>query len=67
MVNLAQIPAVSSERRAVTPSVLVLKATDDGWALIGQRGEVVFEAEGLRGRQACLSFARDHGVLALIR
>jgi hypothetical protein len=48
-------------------AVLLLRATDDGWALVDPRGEVVFSAEGRAGRQACLAFARDHGVLALIR
>jgi hypothetical protein len=46
-------------------SVLLLRATDDGWALIDAQGEVVFAADGQRGRQACLAFARDAGVLAL--
>ncbi len=46
-------------------TVLSLRATDDGWALIDAEGEVVFGAEGQRGRQACLAFARDAGVLAL--
>jgi hypothetical protein len=46
---------------------LLLRATDAGWALIGARGEVVFRAEGQSGRRACLAFARDRGVLALIR
>jgi hypothetical protein len=45
----------------------LLRATDAGWALIGARGEVVFRAEGQSGRRACLAFARDRGVLALIR
>jgi hypothetical protein len=57
------------KRKAESPAnaVLLLRATDDGWALVDARGEVVFSAEGQAGRQACLAFARDHGVLALIR
>lgn len=50
---------------AVTPSRLTLRATGDGCALIGPEGDVVFEADGLGGRRACLEFARRHGVLAL--
>lgn len=47
-------------------TVLQLRATDEGWALIDQRGVLVFSADGRIGRQACLAFARDHGVLALV-
>ncbi|MBV8733644.1 MAG: hypothetical protein JO321_02635 [Solirubrobacterales bacterium] len=45
--------------------VLKLRATSDGWALVGQDDEVVFLATGPRARQECLEFAREHGVLAL--
>jgi hypothetical protein len=47
-------------------TVLQLRSADEGWALIDQRGVLVFSAEGRTGRQACLAFARDHGVLALV-
>jgi hypothetical protein len=58
--------STSFEKRPAAPTVLILRATDAGWALVTQDGEVVFEAEGLEGRQECLAFARDRGVLALI-
>lgn len=45
--------------------VLTLGATSDGWSLIGRDDEVVFHASGRGARQACLEFAREHGVLAL--
>lgn len=44
---------------------LALFPTEDGWSLVGARGEVVFRAAGVRGRRACLEFARDRGVLAV--
>ena len=66
MAILAHIPAEPSAGRFASQGVLVLTATDEGWALVGQGGEAVFEADGLEGRQACLSFAHEHGVLALI-
>jgi hypothetical protein len=59
--------ATSSSNEVAAERVLLLRATGEGWALIGVRGDVVFRAYGQTGRQACLAFARDHGVLALIR
>ncbi len=56
-------PETSSESR---PRVLLLRADDGGWSLLAPHGERVFHASGPRGRQACLAYARDHGVLALI-
>ena len=44
---------------------LRLRPTEDGWSLIGTRGEVVFRALGTQARRACLEFARDHGVAAV--
>ena len=44
---------------------LTLRATGDGWALIGPEGEIVFRGLGVRGRHACLEFARERGVLAV--
>jgi hypothetical protein len=44
---------------------LILRSTDDGWALLGQDGEIVFHGIGLPGRQQCLEFARDHGVISV--
>jgi hypothetical protein len=66
MTTLASKPVL---RKADAPAnaVLLLRATDDGWALVDARGEVLFSAEGHAGRQACLAFARAQGVLALIR
>lgn len=66
MAILAHIPADPSVGRSAVQGVLVIKATDEGWALVGQEGEAIFEAGGLEGRQACLNFAHEHGVLALI-
>ncbi len=43
-----------------------LRATEDGWSLLGPSGEVVFRGFGLASRRACLEFARDAGVLAVI-
>jgi hypothetical protein len=58
-------PSHGSDRS--TDRKLLLRATNAGWALIGAQGEVVFRADGHTGRQACLAFARDRGVLALTR
>lgn len=59
--------AYSPNTEQPVSSMLLLRSTDSGWALSDARGEIVFSAEGRGGRQACLEFARDHGVLALIR
>jgi hypothetical protein len=45
---------------------LILTATTDGWALISDNGAVVFRRAGAGARQACLAFARDHGVLSIV-
>lgn len=45
--------------------VLKLRATREGWSLIGPGDEVVFHATGRQARQECLEFARERGVLAL--
>lgn len=47
------------------PERLRLRATGDGWSLIGPAGELVFHGLGRRGRHECLQFARDRGVLAV--
>ncbi len=57
--------ADASDSVAVAGSHLTLRTTADGCSLIGPEGEVVFRADGLDGRRACLEFARRHGVLAL--
>jgi hypothetical protein len=48
------------------PQHLSLRATGDGWSLLGPEGELVFQAIGLAGRRACLEYAREHGVLAVL-
>ena len=58
----------SSDRRGVRlgpVNGLTLRATGDGWALLGPEGEIVFRGLGVRGRHACLEFARERGVLAV--
>jgi hypothetical protein len=45
---------------------LTLRATGNGWSLLGPRGEEVFHAPGVAGRRKCLEFARDHGVLVVL-
>ena len=47
------------------PDRLVLRATGDGWSLIGPTGELVYHGLGRRGRHECLQFARDRGVLSV--
>ena len=66
MTTLAYLPTDSGTATEGRPRVLLLRADDGGWSLLGPDGERVFHAAGLRGRQACLAYARDHGVLALI-
>lgn len=47
------------------PERFILRATGDGWSLLGPGGDVVFHGLGRRGRHECLQFARDHGVLSV--
>jgi hypothetical protein len=47
------------------PARLVLRATGDGWSLLGPDGELVHFGLGRQGRHECLQFARDRGVLAV--
>jgi hypothetical protein len=35
--------------------------------LIDPHGEIIFYADGIKGRRECLEYARRHGVLALSR
>jgi hypothetical protein len=51
--------------RRAAPGHLILRATDDGWSLIGPEGEVVFRARGVGGRHQCLEFAHAHGSIAV--
>jgi hypothetical protein len=52
--------------REVTASQLRLRPTEDGWSLIGSRGEVVFRGLGVRARRECLEYARERGVVAVV-
>lgn len=52
--------------RAVANQRCSLRATDDGWSLLAPSGAVVFRGCGLASRRACLEFARDSGVLAVV-
>ena len=47
------------------PDRLFLRATGDGWALLGPGGELVYHGLGRRGRHECLQFARERGVLSV--
>ena len=49
----------------VTPERFLLRATGDGWSLLGPDGEVVFHGLGRRGRHECLQFARHRGILSV--
>ena len=73
MSALAPRPAAFALRMAGKPDAsssaagtLVLRPTEDGWALVGATGGVVFRALGVRGRRRCLEFARTHGVVAVL-
>jgi len=47
------------------PDRLFLRATGDGWALLGPGGELIYRGLGRRGRHECLQFAADRGVLSV--
>jgi hypothetical protein len=53
-------------RRDPSAQRLALRATGDGWSLLGADGQVVFRGDGLAGRRQCLEFARGRGVLAVL-
>jgi hypothetical protein len=42
-----------------------LTSSGNGWSLMTSSGELLFHAPGIRGRRACLEFARARGVLAV--
>jgi hypothetical protein len=71
MTALAHIPTAFEIRGGAGvlagehPERFILRATGDGWSLLGPGGEVVFHGLGRRGRHECLEFARDHGVLSV--
>jgi hypothetical protein len=70
MTALASTPTAFEIRGALVtagehPDRLVLRATGDGWSLIGPAGELVYHGLGRRGRHECLQFARDRGVLSV--
>ncbi|MFL5822161.1 MAG: hypothetical protein ACJ764_01820 [Solirubrobacteraceae bacterium] len=48
------------------PTRLLLRSTEDGWSLLGPRGELVFRSMGTAARQRCLEFARAQGVLSVL-
>jgi hypothetical protein len=48
------------------PHRLILRCTEDGWVLLSHDGQIVFHGVGLPGRQQCLEFARDHGVVSVL-
>jgi hypothetical protein len=52
--------------RAAANQQFSLRATEDGWSLLAPNGEVVFRGFGLASRRACLEFARESGVLAVV-
>ena len=54
------------ESSSTAPGTLTLRPTEDGWALIGSDGKVVFRALGVRGRRQCLEFARAHSIVAVL-
>ena len=56
----------SLDAKSTAAGTLTLRPTEDGWALVGADGQVVFRALGVRGRRQCLEFARAHGVLAVL-
>ena len=65
-----RIPAAFAVRRSdvqgSAPSCLFLRSTEDGWSLLGSRGEVVFRTLGAGGRRQCLEFARQRGVRSVL-
>ena len=71
MTALAHTPTAFEIRGAAAvlggthPERFTLRATGDGWSLLGPGGEVVFHGLGRRGRHECLQFARDRGVLSV--
>lgn len=54
----------SAGRRAPAGRVR-LRATGDGWALVGTGGEVLFSALGQSGRRECLRAARRLGAVTV--
>lgn len=70
MTALAYSPTAFEIRGATVsagahPERLLLRATGDGWSLIGPAGELVYHGLGRHGRHECLQFARDRGVLSV--
>lgn len=72
MTSLAHSPS-TFERRQLDPMGMLALAREqlrlvpsgDGWSLIRRDGKLVFHGLGITGRQRCLEYARDHGVLAV--
>jgi hypothetical protein len=60
-------PAItSSTTDAGQLHLLRLLPAAGGWSLVGLDGEIAFQASGTSGRQACLEFAFNEGVLAVL-
>jgi hypothetical protein len=59
-------PSGSGTAPEAAPQRLILRCTEDGWVLLSHDGEIVFHGMGLPGRQQCLEFARDHGVISVL-
>jgi hypothetical protein len=52
--------------RGATAPLVSLRATEDGWSLLGANGEVIFRGFGGCARRECLEYAHDLGVLAVL-
>jgi hypothetical protein len=62
-----ETPELGGSRVGADGSVVLrLTTNDDGWALLGVDGQLVFSAPGIPGRWRCLQFARAHGVLVVL-
>jgi hypothetical protein len=65
-----QLPGIPAVGAAITDAgqleLLRLLPAAEGWSLVGLDGEIAFHARGTSGRQACLEFAFNEGVLAVL-
>jgi hypothetical protein len=43
-----------------------LRPCEDGWSVVGPRGELVVREQGAASRQRCLEAAQARGIVALI-
>ncbi len=51
---------------AWTGRYLRLRPTGDGWSLLSADGEVILRTLGNGGRQRCLEYAHELGVLSVL-